>query len=201
MRSAKCSRGGNYRCCTAHFCPIVPAYATTIHKFQGFEAGKSPQDRVQTLIIDCGSQNIEGLQPGLLYVAASRGKTIGSMSIQNPHPKDSSIYFQGIHWGEHRVLFCGTKLTGKNDGSRMPSECAQKRNSWVNFLLKKADNTAERYDYSRKEAMLVDIENELRYSRYSRRDIRIRIVKMITEPNETWKTNRRKYTAPRSFFR
>lgn len=201
MRTAKCSRGGNFRCCTAHFCPLVPAYATTIHKFQGFEAGKTEHDRVQTLIIDCGSQNIESLQPGLLYVATSRGKTIGSMSEANPHPIDSAIYFQGSDWGIHRVQFCGTRLTGKSDGSREPNETSQKRRKWVNYLLNKMSNTTNRYDKKRRDMMELRIEHEIRNSGYSRRDIRIRIAEMITNPNSTWKSLRQRYTAPRSFFK
>jgi hypothetical protein len=37
-------------CCSVTFCPLVPAWATTIHKFQGFEAGFDEKDQFQHLI-------------------------------------------------------------------------------------------------------------------------------------------------------
>ena len=67
---------------------MVPAYATTIHKFQGFEAGFDENDQFQHLIIDPGDIKSEQQQPGLLYVATSRFKTIGDMTHDLPHPQE-----------------------------------------------------------------------------------------------------------------
>jgi ATP-dependent exoDNAse (exonuclease V) alpha subunit len=67
---------------------LVPAYATTIHKFQGFEAGFDENDQFQHLIIDPGDIKSKQQQPGLLYVATSRVKTIGDMTHDLPHPQE-----------------------------------------------------------------------------------------------------------------
>ncbi len=41
-------------CCKVTYCPLVPAWATTIHKFQGFKAGFDKNDQFKQLIVDPG---------------------------------------------------------------------------------------------------------------------------------------------------
>ncbi len=41
-------------CYKVKYCPLVPAWATTIHKFQGFEAGFDENDQFKQLIVDPG---------------------------------------------------------------------------------------------------------------------------------------------------
>jgi hypothetical protein len=95
-------------CCTVTFCPLVPSWATTIHKFQGFEARFDRNDQFQHLIIDPGDIKSEQHQPGILYVAISCAKRMGDMTngmpnheknvlkrkrkVEIPKQKDGSIY-------------------------------------------------------------------------------------------------------------
>jgi hypothetical protein len=91
MKTQQCKKS----CCSVTFCPLVPAWATTIHKFQGFEAGFEEKDQFQHLIIDPGDIKFEQQQPGLLYVATSCVKTIGDITQDVPHPKTSALYWTG----------------------------------------------------------------------------------------------------------
>ncbi len=73
-------------CFTVTYCPLVTAWATTIHKFQGFEAGFDPNDQFKHLIFDPGDLTTKQQYPGILYSAMSRAKTMGQMTPNNPHP-------------------------------------------------------------------------------------------------------------------
>ena len=87
-----------FGCCRVQFCPLVPAWASTIHKFQGMEAGHGPDDRINYLIIDPGDINSEHRNPGMLYVSTSRAKTLGDYNETNP--KNSSLLVWA--WYEQR---------------------------------------------------------------------------------------------------
>jgi hypothetical protein len=63
-----------------------------IHKFQGIESWFDKNDQFQHLIIDPGDIKSEQLQPGILYVAMSRAKTIGDMTNDTPNPRNSAVY-------------------------------------------------------------------------------------------------------------
>ena len=65
----------------------MPAWATTIHKFQGFEAGFDDTDQFMYLIEDPGGVSWEKICPGALYVALSRAKTMDSITSNNKHPR------------------------------------------------------------------------------------------------------------------
>ena len=82
-------------CCKVTYCPLVPAWATTIHKFQGFEAGFDKNDQFNHLIVDPGDLTTELLNPGTLYVALSRAKSIGTITPDELHPKNSAIFWTG----------------------------------------------------------------------------------------------------------
>ena len=51
----------------------------------------------------------EQQQPGLLYVATSRVKTIGDMTHDLPHPKNSALYWTGSGMSINRVVNGTTK--------------------------------------------------------------------------------------------
>jgi hypothetical protein len=98
-------------CCQVTYCPLVPAWATTIHKVQGFEAGFDKNDQFNQLIVDPGELTTELLNPGTLYVALSRAKTIGTVTTNELHPKDSAIFWTGSGICLNRVL----NITRKRD--------------------------------------------------------------------------------------
>ncbi len=106
MKTQQCIQS----CCTVTFCPLVPAWATTIHKFQEFKAGFDEKDQFQHLIIDQGDIKSEQQQPGLLYVATSCVKTIGDMTQDVPHQKTSALYGTGSRvwcergWGKNALI-------------------------------------------------------------------------------------------------
>jgi hypothetical protein len=99
-------------CCNVTYCPLIPAWATTIHKFQGFEAGFDKNDQFKHLIVDPGNLTTKLQNPGILHVAMSRAKTIGMVTPNNLHPKDSStIFWTGSGICLNRVL----NITKKGD--------------------------------------------------------------------------------------
>ncbi len=79
-------------CCSVTFCRFVPSWATTIHKLQGFKAKFDKYDQFQHLIINPGNIKSEQQQPGILYVAMSRAKTMGDMTNDTPNPRNSAVY-------------------------------------------------------------------------------------------------------------
>ncbi len=83
-------------CCTVTYCPLVTAWETTIHKFQGFKAGIDLNDQFKHLIVNPGSLTTKQQNPGILYAAMSRAKTMGHMTSNNPHPKESAIFWTGL---------------------------------------------------------------------------------------------------------
>ena len=88
MRTQHCRKS----CCSVTFCPLVLAWATTIHKFHGMEAGFDKKDQFQHLIINPGDIKSEQQQPGILYVATSCAKTIGDMTQDSTQTKMSALY-------------------------------------------------------------------------------------------------------------
>ena len=80
----------NRRCCCATFIPLKLSWATTINKFQGFEAGPTDNDPIKYVIADIGSKDDELNRPGLGYVASSRGK---SMKLDANSSIESSSVF------------------------------------------------------------------------------------------------------------
>jgi hypothetical protein len=102
MITKTCNR--KQSCCTVTYCPLVTAWATKNHKFQGFEAGFDPNDQFKHLIVDSGNLTTKQQNPGILYAAMSHAKTMGHMTPNNPHPKDSAIFWIGSGICKNRVL-------------------------------------------------------------------------------------------------
>ncbi len=111
-------------CCLVTFCPLVPSWATTIHKFQGFEAGFDRNDQFQHLIINPGDTKSEQQQPGILYVAMSHAKIMGDMTNDTPNPKNCAVYWTGCEMSKNRLLHGSTKknaYTRPRDG-KLPQD-------------------------------------------------------------------------------
>ena len=83
------------QCCNARYCPLVLAWATTVHKFQGFEAGFEKDDHINHIIADINNLNWEKQHPGTAYVVASRAKTIGQVTEDIEYPTMSNLFFTG----------------------------------------------------------------------------------------------------------
>jgi hypothetical protein len=75
MKTKRCKM--KQSCCSVTFCPLVPSWATTIQKFQGFEARFDRNDKFQHLIINPEDIKSEQKQPGILHIAMSCAKNNG----------------------------------------------------------------------------------------------------------------------------
>ena len=106
------------------FCPLVLAWARTIHKFQGLQAG--PSCSIMKIIADVGTDRFEAGTPGLLYTLISRAMTIGELAGNR---LDSALYFFGSNMSEQRI----TSLSKRIDGST--TKAVMKRDLWVAYLM------------------------------------------------------------------
>ena len=106
---------------------------TTIHNFQGFEAGFDKNDQFKQLIVDPGDLTTELLNPGTLYVALSRAKSIGTITPDELHPKNSAIFWTGSGMYLNRMLNVTQK---KGDhGNMINCLKVDQRQRWVDHLF------------------------------------------------------------------
>jgi hypothetical protein len=93
-----------YMCCQQTLLPLTLAYARTIHSFQGCNAGPSQpgqqQNDVQRIIVDPGTKQFEGHNPGLFYTALSRITTMGDPADKST----SAIFFTGSNMTSSRIM-------------------------------------------------------------------------------------------------
>jgi hypothetical protein len=122
-------------CCNVTYCPLVPAWAMTIHKFQGFEAGFDKNDQFKHLIVDPGNLTTKLQNPGILYVAMSRAKTIGTVTPNNLHPKDRAIFWTGSGICLNRVLNI-TKKRGLNGNITNCLKINKNNTGWITYFNK-----------------------------------------------------------------
>jgi len=148
-------------CCTAKCCPLVTAWATTIHKFQGFEAGFDETDMFRRLIINPGSEKWEKDCPGAFYVSLSRAKTMGSRTSDTDFPKDSAIYWIGEGVNTNRIRQGAYKKRKKRSDPIRHCDAVIKRERWVQYLQHRKDLTTKRI-YSKSE--LRDIKKKSSHS-------------------------------------
>ncbi len=104
---------------------------------KGYITMQDKMDQFQRLIIDPGDIKTKQQQPGILYVATSRAKTIGDMTIDSPHPKTSALYWTGTGISINRVLD-GTTKRQQNSQQHERVNCLkiEKRHKWVTYLTK-----------------------------------------------------------------
>ena len=93
-----------YMCCQQTLLPLTLAYARTIHSFQGCNAGPcwpgQQENDIQRIIVDPGTRQFEGQNPGLFYTALSRITTMG-----DPVDKSTSaIFFTGSNMTPNRIM-------------------------------------------------------------------------------------------------
>lgn len=190
MNESSCKK----RCCTVKWCPLVTSWATTIHKFQGFEAGFDATDMFRYLIVDPGDLTWEQMCPGALYVALSRAKTMGTFASDTNFPRGSAIYWKGDGITTMRITEGSLKYGKRRGDPKVKCELILKRQSWVTYLHQKQNATNTR-EYSKSE--LHDMDNK----RFSQAKLQNCIAQMITDPNDTWlQLKREKYLTPKTYF-
>jgi hypothetical protein len=151
MKTKRCKM--KQACCSVTFCPLVTSWATTIQKFQGFEAGFDKNDQFQHLIINPGDIKSEQQQPGILYVAMSHAKKMGDTTNDTPNPRNSAVYWTGSGMSKNRVLHSSTKKQIHTQGQEKVN-CIKikKRDKWVNYLTQQCRNTSsEQYNKKKTE--------------------------------------------------
>ena len=181
-------------CCTVKWCPLVTSWATTIHKFQGFEAGMEEKDMCRYLICDPGDLKWEQLCPGAFYVALSRAKTMGKFRSKYKFTRKSAIYWVGDGINKIRIVEGSMKNGQRNGDPKVKCENIKKRDCWVKYLEQQRDlTTSRKFDKSRI--------RRFRKTRFSQSCLQLQIAHMITTPNETWLAlKKRKYLTPTNYF-
>ena len=190
-RMTLCRKG----CCNVTWCPLEISWATTIHKFQGFEAGFGVNDMFRHLIIDPGDMKWEQTCPGALYVALSRAKTMGTFTSDTEYPLDSAIYWYGSGISQFRILEGHMKNSKKKGAPKEKCVLITKREKWVQYLQQKKSQTITKsYDEADKENMASES--------HSQAEVKERIAAMITNPNQSWSKRKKQpqYSIPRNYF-
>ena len=118
-----CKKG----CYVAHFLPLCLAFARTIHKFQGMEAG--PSKHIKAIVVDVGSTKFEALNPGLLYTALSRASALEAIYFSGPLTYDrlTNVKYK-------RNLYSTRKE---------PYEKIIMQDKWIHHLLEKKTHTKQ----------------------------------------------------------
>jgi hypothetical protein len=140
----------------------------------------------------------EQQNPGILYAVMSHAKTMGQMTPNNPHPKDSAIFWTGLGICENRVLNI-TKKRGLNSNI---TNCFKinKRQEWVNHLLEQSQLTSSG-QYSARLVNKIEKKMQKKLSLLKHVHLKQAITEIITNPNENRKKlKREKYMTEKSCF-
>ncbi len=140
----------------------------------------------------------ELLNPGILYVALSRAKTIGTVTPNILHSKDSTIFWTGSGMCLTRVQ----NITQKKGLGGNMTNCLKvdKRQKWVEHLIERNHvTTSQQYQRKRMKKIKKKIPNNIK--QMEDLDLQKAFATMITDPNKTWKRIRgEKCMVPRSYF-
>ena len=194
MQTMTCNRSKKLPCCSVTYCPLVLAWASTMHTFQGFEAGFDAHDAINHLLVDPGGIDSEQRWLGMLYVALSRAKTIG-LDDEDPSSRicKSSIYWIGSNISRYRLLQ-GHLKWAKNKKSKVPTEDYINRKEWVSFLNTRANHTSQQvYTADGLETIRKSTYKTATTMAFSPRDLEKMISCIIQHPSENWATNRQNY--------
>jgi hypothetical protein len=116
-------------CCQQTFLPLKICFAKTIHTFQGSNAGPvapgQQPNPIQKLVIDIGTRQFEGNNPGLSYTAFGRATQLGDpLDIMT-----SALYFDGPHLCPARLMNLSTRVDNKGFYKKVLL-----RQKWVQYL-------------------------------------------------------------------
>ena len=119
-----------WHCCSVKFIPLQLCYGKTIHTFQGQNAGPvdptQQHNSIQRIIVDIGSRQFEGRNPGLTYTALSRATTLG----KSDDVSTSALFFDGDYIiSPDRFADVAT-----NTNTNKPYSLVDLRNKWVGLL-------------------------------------------------------------------
>ena len=128
-------------CCTVKWCPLVTSWATTIHKFQGFEAGMEEKDMFRYLICHPGNLKWDQDCPGARYVALSRAKTMGKFRSNTKLTEQSVIYWVGDGINKIRIIEGSLKKDLKRGNHKVKCEIIKKREHCVQYLKQQRNAT------------------------------------------------------------
>ena len=192
----------NFQCCSVTYCPLVLAWASTIHKAQGMEAGQLPNDYINVLCIDCGDLSTEHKNPGMCYVSASRARTLGD--DEQDHPIDSSLYWFGSGMSSSRIRDIALRWDPNNKRRKIQCKSVVERENWVNYLQDRANLTLEeRYNDTEQTNITNTTLQYALNTTLTMAQVNENVMRMIKYPNETWSELKQssKYTVPRVFFK
>lgn len=175
--------------------PLESAYAITIHRCQGLEAGFDANDRWNRIVIDPSDTDWEIRHNlGTAYVSTSRARSLGSS--KEKYPTDSALYWTGTGAGTERLKNCKYKKSGEE------CEAYRKRKAWVDYLETKVEATKKKFNQEKIDeitntTLKIALEGNLIKDED---DLRSRIATMILRPNETWKKRKIDYQLPDDYF-
>ena len=175
--------------------PLQIAYAVTIHRCQGLEAGPDAGDRWRRMIIDPGDILWEiSMCLGTQYVATSRAKTLGSK--YEKYPEDSSLYWTGTNVSIERIYNC------KRKRNNQICLCFKKREKWLQHLEERAKATREKYNTATMDHIIATTYAKAISGQLieDKTDLANKIANMIHKPNQTWKEASERYRTPKTFF-
>ncbi len=134
----------------------------------------------------------------MLYVAMSHAKTIGQMTLNNPHPKDSAIFLTGLGFGKN-IILNNTKKRG-HDGNITNCLKINKRQKWVNHLLEQSLLISSGW-YSERRVNKIERKMPKKISLLEHVHLKQSFAEIILNPNKNWKKlKREKYMTEKSYF-
>ena len=165
-----------HNCCAVKCCPLILAWASTIHRFQGFEAGPGPNDTVKHLLVDPGPGTFEHLALGILYVALGRAKTIGNFQDEGTN-YSSSLYWIGSNMCRNRVKQIGMKKDNTKGVALL------QREKWVDFLKKQKKITDNVYNEEKVKSMMKTYEAISNATQMTKKELTICITRTLENQN------------------
>ncbi len=128
----------------------------------------------------------------------SRAKTMGQMTPNNPHSKDSAIFWTGSGICKNRVL----NITKKRGLDSNITNCLKinKRKEWANHLLEQSQLISSGR-YSERQVNKIEKKMPKKLSLLKHVDLKHAIAEIITNPNKNRKKPKReKYMTEKSYF-